>query len=253
MKRNKLGSEFDLRRSILSAEKIIKTAKRNKKSWKNVSTPYGERFLNENTQCDKYVETLKREKFRNTSKLKENVDIYFNTSSLDSDRRTAKEYILKYYNVNLQNYKVNTVLSEPTNSLFPYELFDKAPPYLKKIAWQAATCYDHLCYDACSVMNRRILETLIIECFEIKNEADFIKNNDGDFLYLSDLILKFLEKDSVLWNVSRNTKKIMPKLKSIGDKSAHSRRFIARKSDLQQNKEEFRVVIEELLHICNYQ
>jgi hypothetical protein len=184
--------------------------------------------------------------------LKKNIDKFFNISSTDQDRKDAKQFILKYYYDNLKDSEPIAVLA-PTNSLFPIELFKKAPNYLKRIAVQAAICYDDACYDACSVMNRRILETLIIECFEKYHDADYIKNSNGDFYYLADLINKFLEKNGIHWNAGRNTKISMPKLKSIGDKSAHSRRFIARKSDIEENKDDFRGVIEELLHICEFQ
>lgn len=78
-------------------------------------------------------------------------------------------------------------------------------------------------YDACAVMIRRLIETLIIESYEAHSLSVKITNSSGDFFYLSDLISITLSETS--WNLSRNAKKSLPKLKDIGDKSAHSRRF----------------------------
>ena len=246
---NKTGQ--DLKKIISSAEQIIKTAKKHSQNWRNISNFYGGKFHSEAVICKRYYETLQTKGFTNLKALKKNIDKFFNVSSTDQERREAKEFILKYYYENLSDSEPIVIIT-PTNSLFPVELFNNAPSYLKKIAAQAGICYDNACYDACSVMNRRILETLIIECFEKYHEADYIKNADGDFYYLADLINKFLQKNGVLWNASRNTKKGMPKLKSMGDKSAHSRRFNARKSDIEGNRDDFRDIIEELLDICEF-
>ena len=98
-------------------------------------------------------------------------------------------------------------------------------------------------------MTRKLLETLIIECFEFHEISSKIKNGDGDFFYLSDLITKFLDEHGKSWNVGRNAKKGLPKLKSVGDKSAHNRRYNARKPDLENLREELRTTIEELVII----
>ena len=96
-------------------------------------------------------------------------------------------------------------------------------------------------------MLRRLLETLIIEAFEKHGRASEIQNQGGDFLYLRDLIAK--TSASTAWNLSRNTKQALPKLKDVGDKSAHSRRFNAVREDLLSIKADLRVVVEELLSL----
>jgi hypothetical protein len=97
-------------------------------------------------------------------------------------------------------------------------------------------------------MVRRLLETLIIEAFEAHKIAGKIKDNNGDFFYLSDLIRLTLVESA--WNLSRNSKSALPKLKSIGDKSAHSRRYNAVRNDLDKLLAEIRIVIQELTYIA---
>lgn len=141
-------------------------------------------------------------------------------------------------------------ISKPTNNLFPMELFDNTRPYVFKVASQASFCFDKGQYDASNVMLRRLLETLIIEAYERKGRDIELKDKTGNFFYLKDLI-DICINDLTL-NFSRNSKNGMKKLKNLGDLSAHNRRYIATKSDIDKNKEGLRIVIQELLHIIDY-
>lgn len=97
-------------------------------------------------------------------------------------------------------------------------------------------------------MIRRLLETLIIEAFEHHKYTASIKNSSGDFLYLRDLIDRCLQHSS--WNLSRNCKHAMPKLKDIGDKSAHSRRYNAHREDIDPLLADIRLVVQELVYLA---
>ncbi len=120
--------------------------------------------------------------------------------------------------------------------------------YIEKIANQINGTYEQGWFDACGVMIRRLLETLIIEMFEHHKIEAKIKRN-GDYLYLKDLIAATLVESS--WTLGRNAKNALPKLKDIGDKSAHSRRFNAIRHDIDDIKPDLRTVIQEFLVIAN--
>ena len=111
-------------------------------------------------------------------------------------------------------------------------------------------CYEAGLYDASLVMMRKLLETLIIECFERYGNDDEIKDNKGNFLYLSDLIPRFVESHK--WNVSRNLTDYIRKVKKYGDLSAHNRRFFAHKSDFEKFKFELRQTVQEIVLIIDY-
>jgi hypothetical protein len=119
--------------------------------------------------------------------------------------------------------------------------------YIEKVANQINGAYENGWYDACAVMLRRLIETLIIETFERHKIEATIQNTSGDFLYLRDLIDKTLAEKT--WNLGRNTKQALPKLKDIGDKSAHSRRFTAQRGDIQPLLADIRTVVQELLYL----
>lgn len=134
-------------------------------------------------------------------------------------------------------------------AVIPFELVrGTGKNYLEKIVHQVNGTYSHGWYDACAMMIRRLLETLIIEAFEANGIDNKIKNSSGDFLYLSDLVTVTLNETG--WNLSRNTKRALPKLKDIGDKSAHSRRFIAVRNDIDTLRSDLRLVVQELISIA---
>ena len=95
---------------------------------------------------------------------------------------------------------------------------------------------------------RRLLETLIIECFEEFNISHKIKNsNTNEFMFLSEMIPILISEKA--WNIGRNTKRALPKLKNIGDMAAHNRRYNSYRQDVDKHRDDFRIACEELLYI----
>lgn len=119
--------------------------------------------------------------------------------------------------------------------------------YIEKVGSQINITYESGCYDACAVMVRRLVETLIIEMFESRSIAYKIKNPNGEFYYLKDLII-FCTAESV-WNLSRNSRRSLDKLKDVGDKSAHNRYFNAQRRDIDNIKSDLRGSSQEALYI----
>lgn len=145
----------------------------------------------------------------------------------------------------------NIPAPKPSDDLFPMVLLDNTRGYILRSAEQASVCYDTGMYDASLVMVRKLLETLIIECFERYGIESNIKGSDGHYFFLSELIGKFLTQTGK-WSVSRNTSQSLPKIKSLGDLSAHNRRFNAKKSDIDKVKDDLRIVIEDLVLLIDY-
>jgi len=139
-------------------------------------------------------------------------------------------------------------LRAATQSVIPLSVVRGTRGYIERVSNQANGAYEKGWYDACAVMIRRLLETLIIEAFEHHDLADRIKNPAGDFLYLGDLVDKCLQEKT--WNLTRNCKQAMPKLKDIGDKSAHSRRFNAHRGDIDPRLADIRLVVQEFVYLA---
>lgn len=136
-------------------------------------------------------------------------------------------------------------LPAQTHLVVPAALVRKTRGYIEKVTNQANGCYQKGWYDAAAVMVRRLLETLIIEAFEHHEIAHKIKKGD-DFLFLRDLISATLAETT--WNLSRNTRQALPRLKDIGDKSAHSRYYNAVRDDLAPLLLDIRMCVQELTH-----
>jgi len=197
-----------------------------------------------------YFDELKTVKYSN-------IPQYLKNNTKKTKSKTPK-FILQKGTYHLERSKkseIDIFLNVPrevvlTNNYFPLELFNNTRGYLTTISQQAAGCYDQGLYDACSVMTRKLLEILIIEVFERHGISVKVKNSSGNFYYLSDLIEAF--KTETSWNVGRNAKASLSSLKKMGDLSAHNRRYIARKSDIDNLKDDLRIVLEELIHIVDY-
>lgn len=136
----------------------------------------------------------------------------------------------------------------PSEMVFPHTLVKGTRDYIERIAYQINGAYSSGWYDACAVMLRRLIETLIIEAFESHNLQSKIKNPNDDYLYLGDLVTKTLNEPS--WNIGRNAKRALPRLKNIGDQSAHSRRYIAHREDVDRAISDIRTVVQELVYLA---
>lgn len=141
---------------------------------------------------------------------------------------------------------------DPTPSgadeLFPLVLLEQTKRgYLVAIGRQMNGCFGAGWYDASAVMMRRLLETSIIEAFEGRGIAAKIKNAKGDFFQLTELLDTALAEPS--WNLSRNTRRVAPGLRDLGHMSAHGRYFHAQRADIEKNRAECRIVIEEFLRL----
>jgi hypothetical protein len=136
-----------------------------------------------------------------------------------------------------------------SQTVLPHALVAKTRGYIERVTFQINGSYEKGWFDGCAVMMRRLLETLIIECFEAHGIASKIKDpKTGEFLYLSDLISCMLQEQS--WNAGRNTKRALPNLKSIGDQSAHSRRYNAHREDIDKVIPDFRTACQELIYLA---
>ena len=184
-----------------------------------------------------------------------NIPSYLSSKSKGKNQKYLqknKKYYLQRTFKNKLDEQVGTpkLPSNVHSDFFPIEIFDETRGYLKILANQALLSYNKGIYDGCSVLTRKLIEILIIECFERHGSENQIKTQSGNFFYLSDLITEFLKEPA--WNIGRNAKNSLPKIKDLGDKSAHNRRYIARENDLQGIRENVRTVIEELVHLIDY-
>jgi hypothetical protein len=131
--------------------------------------------------------------------------------------------------------------------LFPLSILSKTKRgYLVTVGRQMNGGFTSGWYDAAAVMMRRIVEISIIEAFEGKGIAHKIKDGNGNYFQLTDLIRMALAAPA--WTLSRNTRGALPNLRDVGHMSAHGRYFTASSEDVERLRPSCRIVVEEFLH-----
>lgn len=121
--------------------------------------------------------------------------------------------------------------------------------YIVTVAHQINSTYSVASYDACTVMIRRLIETLIVEVYEHHNALEKIQDENKEIRTLKSLV-DIVTKEPK-WNLSRNSKKALDAIKNYGDLSAHSRRFNAHREYIEQNIRGIQVVTQELLVLAD--
>lgn len=181
-----------------------------------------------------------------------NLSIVKETAAIKPKQRAdaLKELRLLCQSIILPKMESITASSVPaTENVLPFSVVKGTRGYIEKVVVQANGTYEHQWYDACSVMIRRLVETLIIEVYEAKRKAHEIKGADGNFLMLNHLVDRLLADPS--FHLGRETKRGLPFIKSLGDRSAHNRHFLAKKEDIDKVTHDLRVVVDELLNLAN--
>ena len=241
---------------LTAANKCLAIAHRNKKSLTGVN-PYARKFAELHAQGVVLLRELRNRLETSDAAILtalEEVDVcvatYFNTATKKPERQVLDKRVRFLFATIINPALAGKPQHVPEGQLFPLEIIPTSRSYLIRIAEQANGCFEQGWYDASAVMVRRLLETLIIECFERYKIEARIKDKQGNFPFLRDLIQHFMAETA--WNVSRNLRSGLPKYKEIGDLSAHNRRFIAKQRDLAENKMELRQVIQELVVLADY-
>lgn len=150
--------------------------------------------------------------------------------------------------INIKNKKPALDIS-PNLQFLPEELWKNTRGYIEKICFQINGCVYNNYFDAASVLIRRLIETLIIECFEYLKIENKIKNEEGNYFMLKRLIEIANSEEGI--PIGRETKKNLSKYKEIGDRSAHNRRYNAINKDVFDLQVTIRLSIQELLSIAH--
>lgn len=237
---------------LTDAEKIAKTASKHNHSLSG-SGFYGIKYSElhaEATVAYKKL-SLQLNKFDDKSikdsltQIKDSIDIFFKGKSSTKEKGAAKREVSFLFQTIINPAITIAPAHTPTDDLFPLDIVRETRGYIERVAEQSCGAYDQGWHDAAAVMVRRLLEILIIESFEAHKITAKIQKPDGTFFYLQDLVNLTLAEPS--WTIGRNVKKALPNLKDIGNQSAHGRRYIARKNDLDNVKRDLRLTIEELV------
>ena len=233
---------------------IAKTAMKNKKSLSGDNF-YGNKFheaiiklLPFESQFKRFVASSDQEE-REWSKFSSFIATLKSTTAKPTQRSEAPRQLRMICQSELlpriAKMTVNPV--PETEQVLPMAVIQNTRGYIEKIVQQANDCYKHQWYDACAVMIRRLTETLIIELYEARGKPAEIQDNDRNYLMLKDLVDRITSDTT--WNLGRETKQALPLLKRLGDRSAHNRRYLAKKADIDKVLHGLRVAADDLFHL----
>lgn len=130
--------------------------------------------------------------------------------------------------------------------VIPKEVIEKEKGYFKKVVLQINGCYQDGYYDACFVMVRRAIETLIVEVYEKLGDENEIKDDKDNYFPFSKLVNKTLEKREI--RLSKNVRSDIKAIKKFGDSAAHNRRLNLKKPDIDKYSDSVRMIVEELIN-----
>lgn len=133
-----------------------------------------------------------------------------------------------------------------SDAIIPTEWITGSRPYLEKLVQEINACYDYGFYDACAVLSRRLMESLLIEIYIHQKRHQDIQQS-GTFIQLSLLVSHFLNDAAI--PKSRTLRSTAPRIKDLGDTAAHDRTYITRQSDIDTLRREYTIMISELLNL----
>lgn len=139
-----------------------------------------------------------------------------------------------------------------SSGYLPESIWKNTRGYIEEVCRELNGFFYHGYYNAAAVMLRRLLETLIIEAYEHLNREIEIKDGGGNYLMLSDLAERVCgESGHRGINLGRDSKKALKDVRSVGNWSAHARRFLAHAGDLTKFQVGMRLLVQELVQIAD--
>jgi Domain of unknown function (DUF4145) len=143
-------------------------------------------------------------------------------------------------------------LMDHLSGYLPEPIWKNTRGYIEEVCREVNGSFHHSYYNATAVMLRRLLETLIIEAYEHLNREIEIKDGGGNYLMLSDLAERVCgESGHRGLNLGRDSKKALKEARSLGNWSAHARRFLAHAGDLTKLQAGMRLLVQELIQIAD--
>jgi hypothetical protein len=155
--------------------------------------------------------------------------------------RTLRDLDIQWPQLSATNEEV-----ADTSSVLPGTLLAKTRGYIESIGAQINSSYSNNIFDGCAVLMRRLIEILLILSYEHTGIETQIKDANGNFKNLSDIIGH--AQTSTVLKLSKETKSVVDQFRVLGNFSAHKIHYNCKRADLQKVVLEYRMSVEELLY-----
>lgn len=137
--------------------------------------------------------------------------------------------------------------TEVSDTVIPSDWVHGTRTYLERMVLQINGSYEYGFFDACAVIARRLMESLIIEVYVSRGRHHEIQSG-GLFIALEGLI-NYIRADRSV-PLGRNSPKTMLDVKQLGDTAAHDRTYVTDQSDVDDLRRRYKHVISELLTLA---
>ena len=132
--------------------------------------------------------------------------------------------------------------------ILPLSLYSNTRGYIESMAKQINASYEYNIFDGCAVLMRRLMEILLIHTYEANGLSDDIVEEKG-YKNLNVIIKDIIDKKR--FNLQKQTKDSLNKIRELGNLSAHKIQYTTKKQYIDEVITEYRVIIEELLFRSN--
>lgn len=133
-----------------------------------------------------------------------------------------------------------------TDDILPFDLYKGTRQNIEKVADQINKSFYYGIYDGTAVLMRRLVEMLLILAFKEIGQEDTIRDSDGNYLQLSQIITQAIPNRTL--DLTRNAKNYLGLFKEHGDLSAHNPFYNCRQKDILNVQHKYRSLIEELFY-----
>ena len=142
--------------------------------------------------------------------------------------------------------KSEEVIADET--VLPQALFIASRGYIVSVCNQINACYQYNIFDGCAMLMRRLLEMLLILTYRHLGREDEIKNAHGGYHKLSAIIVHYTQNK--VFTLAKNSQDVINEFRELGNHSAHTVEYHARRVDVERIRMDYRVCIEELMYRC---
>ena len=142
-----------------------------------------------------------------------------------------------------------TTKMKPKIGNFVLDTYNGDNPHYIKILYLIDGCYEFHIYDACAVLLRRLIETLIIDIYKTRGKLEDLKTKKNNFLKLDKIISIICDNPDI--SLSKTAKQTLNEIKSLGDTAAHNRKITLDKNDLDIHTSSLRTTLKELFVFIN--
>lgn len=134
-----------------------------------------------------------------------------------------------------------------SGTILPDALYHELQSNIQSLCKQINASYENNLFDCTAVVMRRLLESLLVLCYQNANIESEIMDKNGHYHISLDKIIKNAEQNTTL-ALSANTRKEMALFKDLGNYSAHKIWYNCTQQDIKPHILKYRVIIEELMY-----